>query len=83
MTSKRKFYKTIITIEVLSESPVSETEVGISEIAYEITDGMWSGKMNFSPCQEIDAVTAAKELIAQGTDPEFFQIDADGNDMEG
>jgi hypothetical protein len=31
---------------------------------------------------KVDAKTMAKLLIKQGSDPEFFRLDEDGNDLE-
>jgi hypothetical protein len=80
MISKRKFYKTIITIEVLSEEPYNPDSV--QEIDYDITDGDCSGKFDVVESIEVDAPTMAALLKSQGSDPEFFQLDDEGNDLE-
>ncbi len=78
--SKRKFYKTTITVTVLSEDPgVSGYELGT--IAREIVDGdlvgSWSGDE-----KKIDAKECARLLSEVGSDPEFFNLDEDGNDSD-
>ena len=74
----KKFFKTTITIEILSEKKYNSTD--LSKIAYDITDGDCSGKVEVSSYQELTPQEAAKALLAQGSDPEFFGLDDDGND---
>lgn len=80
MASKRKFYRTVFTVEVLSEEPLPD--MSLDEIAYEITEGGSSGDLTRSKSETVDAKKMAKLLMKQGSDPEFFQIDEDGNDIE-
>jgi hypothetical protein len=42
--SKRKFYKTVFKVEVLSEEPLSD--ISISDVVYQITLGDCSGVVN-------------------------------------
>lgn len=79
--SDRKFYRTLVKIEVLSEEPIS-SEIGIETLCAEITTGDYSGLVLWSPGQEIDGKTAATALIGQGSDPSFFGLDEEGNDVE-
>lgn len=82
MTSKRKFYRTIIRYEILSEEPLGS--LSLEDIHYECTEGHCSGV--FLPAerdnQEVDGAEMAIMLIEQGSDPEFFQLDEDGNDVD-
>ena len=82
MTSKRKFYRTVIHAELLSEEPI--LPMSLRDVDYQITEGYLSGELlESNPDNEIlDGPTAAKALIAQGSDPEFFELDEDGNDIE-
>ena len=76
-----KIYKTIVTVEVLSSEPI-ETPISLREIDYQITDGLWSGQVeigNSTPFYGLDAVNEIKE---QGSDPDFFALDMDGNDYQ-
>lgn len=75
-----KFFKTIITIEILSERKYNSTD--LTRINYDITDGDCSGKVEISSYQELTPKEAAKELLAQGSDPEFFNLDKDGNSLD-
>jgi len=77
----RKFYKTVITVTVLSEdNPVTETN--LSRIHDQITDGDWSGEVDADGGTELTAKEAAQALLAQGSDPSFFQLSDDGQESE-
>lgn len=80
MISNRTFYRTIVTVEVLSEEPLPP-QISLDDIAMEIDDGDWSGKVEFGPSEPIDGPTAARLLRAQGSDPEFFQLNEQGEDV--
>lgn len=80
MPSKRKFHKTVITLEVLSERPIGE--MGIEDIAYEVTRGNFSGQWKPTETVELDGPQAAAELQAQGSDPDFFGLTANGEDAD-
>lgn len=81
MSSKRKFYKTVLTVEVLSEEPFDCND--LAQVHYAITQGDCSGVMNRGGSRKISARTMAKALLKQGSDPEFFGLDEEGNDLEG
>lgn len=80
MTSKRKFYKSVIELTILSEEIIPWDEYELSDIGYAITDGDCSGMMHQTKFEELNGKQAADELIAQGSDPGFFCLDEDGND---
>jgi hypothetical protein len=78
----RKFYRSRVVVEVLSEDPLPP-DVSLATIANQITEGDWSGQVdNDDINEEVDGPTMAKLLQAQGSDPEFFQLDDDGNDID-
>lgn len=77
----RKFYKTVIQITVLSEEPIPE-ELEVSDVIREMTDGGYSGFVHTISTEQLDGKGAALALSAQGSDPEFFQIDIDGNEVD-
>ena len=81
MLTDRKFFKTVFTIEVLSEDPLSSS-LSLTDIEYEITEGYCSGTIRVEEATEIDGRTAVALLEAQGSDPEFFSLDHKGNDLE-
>jgi len=74
------YYRTMITIEVLSEDPIEA--ISLQDVVYGITEGHWSGDWNAEESLEVTAPQMAKLLIAQGSDPEFFNLDDDGNEID-
>jgi len=81
MTSKRKFYRRIFKIEVLSEEHIPEG-VSLEDIGYWITEGHCSGVVKAEDEVEVDGKHMAVMLTAQGSDPEFFQLTSDGEDLD-
>lgn len=81
MASKRKFYKTVIKIEVISEGKVPDFD-GLDSLNDFITGGNGSGRYDTMSTKELSAKQTAKELIKQGSDPEFFWLDDKGNDIK-
>ena len=79
--TKRKFYRTVVQIEILSEDPYKETDLG--EIMYDITEGHCSGEAkDVVRNEEKNGKEMAALLKAQRSDPEFFMLDEEGNDTE-
>jgi len=77
---ERKFYKTVITVEVLSEGPYEF--VSLRQVVDDITDGDCSGKIEDGESVELSREDFVAACEAQGSDPEFFSLDADGNDID-
>ena len=78
----RKFFKTVITVTVLSEDGPVSPECKLDDIAYGVMQGDWSGQVEHDGGTELTPKQAAKALIAQGSDPSFFMLDKDGNEDE-
>jgi len=79
--TKRKFYRTVVQIEILSEEPYEGSD--LASIMYDITEGHCSGEVeNIARNEEKNGKEMADLLIAQRSDPEFFQLDEEGNDTE-
>lgn len=78
--TKRKFYKTIISFEVLSEEPVHPT-MHITDIVNECINGDWSMRTLNNRQTIINGKQAAQGLIRQGSDPSFFGLDNKGNNQ--
>lgn len=77
----RKFYKTKITFEVLSEEPIPDG-MNLDQIQSECYGGSWSkGELEMTQ-KELNGKQVAKELIKQGSDPEFFGINEKGEDID-
>ena len=77
----RKFYKTLITVEVLSEDPIP-VGMTLEQIAHEAIHGDYSMNIIGNDEVELNGKQAADHLYDQGSDPVFFRIDGDGNDVE-
>lgn len=79
----RKFYKTIVRIEVLSEDGEAACDISDLPALYDnITTGPWSGRILKPQVTELTGKQAARALQRQGSDPEFFHLDEAGNDLE-
>lgn len=79
--TKRKFYQRIVTVEVLSEDPIDDLW-GLEALAREISYGDFSGKVEWGPLEAVDGKKMATLLLDQGSSPEFFNIDENGNDVD-
>jgi len=79
--TNRKFYKTIIQLEVLSEDPIGD--MGMDYIIYHVNVGDFSGKFEtITQDQELDGLQVAYALMNQDSNPEFFMIDENGDDLK-
>lgn len=79
MPSQRKFFVTKVTVTVLSEDKI-HSDVSLGTISNKILFGEWSGAME-THSTEVSGAEMAKLLQKQGSDPEFFGIDKDGNEV--
>ena len=77
----RKFYCTVIHIEVLSEDELPET-MDLEGIHYAITDGDCSGLVKWDTPLTLSGRQAADALYNHGSDPGFFQLTNAGEDVE-
>ena len=78
--STRKFYKTVIKVTVLSEE--SFTYNNLADVHNAITNGDCSGAHSTVSVAELSGKDVVKALQAQGSDPCFFQLKEDGEDIE-
>ena len=81
MPSSRKFFKQVIQVTVLSEDLPLEWD-SLEEVHNAITFGECSGKIEEISSERIPASEAAKLLMDQASDPGFFSLDEEGNDVE-
>jgi len=79
--TKRKFYRTVFTVEILSEKPLSDG-IALADVNYMIVYGEHSGRMERSDPEELDGLQAARALKKHGSDLSFFHLDEDGNDAD-
>lgn len=79
---KKTLYRSVFTLEVISPDPIPDNWF-LGDIVSETVDGEYTGNINTTALNEVikgkDAVDAVKN---QGTDPEFFFMDDDGNEIE-
>lgn len=68
------YYKTIVTVEVLSECEIGDSS--LEDIASEIHSGEWSGSYNVTSVEVLSPEKMAQALIDQGSDPSFFGLDS-------
>ena len=68
-------YRTIVTVEVLSEDEI--LGYGLGDIAHQIDRGDWSGKTTVGDSQKLTKQQMAQALRAQGSDPTFL-LDVSG-----
>jgi hypothetical protein len=69
----RKFFKTIISIEVLSEEPIPDG-MELDSIVREAREGDFSMRPLKHDETEINGKQAARALLKQGSDPSFFSL---------
>jgi hypothetical protein len=78
--SNRKFYRTVFQVEVLSEEPYENNN--LDTLYYDITEGHCSGKVTkIVHNEEKTGPEIAKLLEAQSSEPEFFQLTPEGEDI--
>jgi len=78
---KKKIYKTKITLVVLSEEEIPETST-LGSILDECDDGHYiMGKVDAVTKEKIGK-DAVNEITECGSDPEFFMMDTQGNEIE-
>lgn len=80
--AKKKIYRKVFRFEVLSEEPIGD--MNLEEIAEETTTGHMSGQF-LSTEIDNEVLTGKKAVMAiknQGSDPEFFMLDENGNEID-
>lgn len=80
--AKKIIYKTVIMVEVLSEEPI-DSSMSLDQIEEECNTGSFSGMHSIVVSNKpIKGLNAVKEMRKQGSDPDFFQMDENGNEIE-
>jgi hypothetical protein len=80
MGKKRKFYRTTYKVVILSEGEYGKAS--LYRIHYDITEGSCSGEVKRVSSKALTPRKMAKALMEQGSDPEFFMLDENGNEIE-
>lgn len=76
----RKFFKQALYITVLSEDTPLEYD-DLNDIHRAISDGDCVGSTIDEDCMQIEPREAAILLTTFGSEPAFFQLDDQGNDL--
>ena len=79
--TERKFYRTTIALEILSENPIPEG-LEVADIVDEAVHGAYSMRHLPSTVTVLDGKEAAAALTEQASDPSFFRLDSEGNDLD-
>lgn len=80
--STRKFYRTTFKVVVLSEDRSTEN-LGLLAISQATDDGDCVGDLSVDTIEELTGPDAATALHELGSEPGFFMLDNDGNDVDG
>lgn len=78
----RKFFKTVIQVTILSEDVPVGRDMRLHMIEHEITEGNCSGVKQVIEEKELTPREVTLALIEQDSDPEFFGLDEQGNEVE-
>ena len=76
----RKFYKTIIQVEVLSEGPYEFKS--LKGLVYDIDQGDCSGVSGVKSSKALPRKKFVEAVQEQDSDPDFFQLDDNGKDLD-
>lgn len=75
------FHRTMFLVEVVSTDCDADAW-NMDQLLHQITDGMATGVMSLASHRPVSAKLAAQLAIDQGSSPELFDIDEDGNETE-
>jgi len=79
---KKQIYRSVIRLEVLSDEPIPE-DISLASIADQCDNGDYSGMSAWKVVNTpVKGKQAVKLIEAQGSDPEFFGMDKNGNEIE-
>ena len=78
--SPRKFHRTLISVEVLSEDPIPD--MPLEDIVSTMNNGDYVGTWDTVNQAEVNAKQAVQVLHALGSEPGFFNLTEEGRDAE-
>lgn len=79
---KKKIYRTVIKLVVLSPEPISDN-MDMGSIWEETQEGEFlAGEMTLGKSKPVVGKSAVIEVEKAGSDAEFFRMDAQGNDLD-
>ena len=82
MAEEHSFCRTVITVEVLSEGPIPD-DMDLRDVMQEATDGGFSADVMSWDTEFVDGPAMARLLKAQGSDPAFFALGDEEDEMWG
>jgi hypothetical protein len=80
MSEDRKFYRTVISVVVLSEGPFIYDD--LDDVNSAITTGDHVGTVTETSVKTLTGKQAANALLDAGSEPGFFELDDEGNDID-
>lgn len=75
------FYRTLITLEILTDDGPLPPHIRLADIEYQTTEGGWSGRWEIIKSEELSGPEMARALLDQGSEPEFFQLSENGRSL--
>lgn len=79
---KKTIYRSVISFEILSEEPIP-SDMTLGDIDYECDEGSYSGMHEYTVQNKpVKGKKAVKLIRAQKSDPGFFMMDDEGNELE-
>ena len=78
--TERIFHRTLVQVEMLSEVPLGSVE--LDRLHHMITEGDCSGHVKTVLEEELDGKQAAEILLSQASDPSFFRLNPEGEDID-
>ena len=76
----RKFYKSVITVTVLSEDAPVGMSMELVDIDHAITEGDLVGEVEITSTKRINRKDVVKALLSMNSCTEFFGLDSRGRD---
>lgn len=79
---KKIIYKSVLKVTVLSDEPLPEC-ISLEDVQYGTDEGEWLGHVEweYNNAETVGA-EAVNNIVQAGSDPEFFQMDDKGNELE-
>lgn len=81
MSKKRKLYKTVITVEVLSEDDFPTEIMSLKSVEYMSNFEGWSMQTSCGRPKRVTEKQMVRLCKKQQTDPEFFGLDSKGRSL--
>lgn len=78
---KKKLYKRILKVEILSETPIDD-KMTLDDVLNEIETREISSHIKWGESIELTGKRAVSNCEKHGTDVEFFNMDVNGNELD-